>query len=189
MESPSPKPVNLDPKVPAMKYRGVRWPADGPSLRRLFAAAAAVDGRPPLTEHKALRSLPLAAGDVGVVGMSDGGVAAYAHASPHPGGWGIEAVVCPDQRRLDVYVGLIARTVSMLPPGVRYGIWAVEETVVEAARYLGLVEHRARCTSCGARCPARRVPSRTGFEVRPFSPDVDDDRLRRSQQSRVRRPP
>jgi mycothiol synthase len=159
-----------------MKYRGVKWPADGPSLGTLFAAAAAVDGRPALTEHKALHATPLASGHIGVVGMLDGGVAAYAQASPHPGGWGIEAVVCPDQRRPDVYTGLIARTVSMLPPGAGYGVWAVDETVAQAARHLGLVEHRA-LHQLRRPLPAREGAVPDGFTVRPFSPDVDTDSL------------
>ena len=157
-----------------MKYRGVRWPADEPSLRALFAAAAAVDGRPPLSEHKALRSLPPAVTDIGVVGMADGGVAAYAHASAHPGGWGIEAVVCPDQRRLDVYIGLIARTISMLPPGAPYGLWAIGPTVAEAAQRIGLVQRRAlhqlRRPLPG---PVGEVPA--GFDIQAFRPGVDEE--------------
>jgi mycothiol synthase len=156
-----------------MKYRTLRWPADGPSLDALFAAAAAADGRPPLSEHKAMRSRPLAAGEVGVVGLADGGVAAYAHASPHPGGWGIELVACPDQRHVAIYEGLLARTFATLPVGAAYGVWAIEPLVGEAAASLGLVEVRAlHQLRRPLPAPAGALPA--GFTVRTLRPGVDE---------------
>jgi mycothiol synthase len=156
-----------------MKYRSVRWPADGASLDALFAAVRAADGTPPLSEHKALRSRPLAPGEIGVVGMADGGVAAYAHASPHPGGWGIEAVVCPDERSVDVFTGLLARTIETLPHGDPFGVWATDPAAVEASHRLGLREVRA-LHQLRRQLPAAPGKMPAGFEIRTFRSGRDE---------------
>lgn len=156
-----------------MKFRTVRWPADGSSIAALFFVAEAADGRPALSEHKAMRAVPLAEGELGVVGVIDGGVAAYAHASRHPGGWGIEAVVCPDERRVAVYEGLLARTIDEIGTD-DFGVWAIDPVVAEAAERLDLVEVRV-LHQLRRPLPARFTPIPEGFVLRPFRREQDEE--------------
>lgn len=157
-----------------MRFRSVRWPADGPSLEHLLASAEAVDGRPALSEFKFLRAMPLREGQVGLVAMVDGGIAGYGHASPHPGGWGIEVVLCPDMRTAENYAALIVETVRELPGDADFGVWAVDETIGRAARLLGMSQRRAlEQLRRPLPAPHADVPAR--YTVRSFRVGVDED--------------
>ncbi len=134
-----------------------------------------VDGRPGLSERKA-RDLEGPFRGIGVAGVEDGAVVAYAHAMELTGtdAWEVEAIVGPDTRSPGRYAEITGGLLAELPGGAPAHVWASHphhQQVMEAAGHACFRELRQLRRPLPA--PTAQLPE--GTRLATFRPGVDDE--------------
>jgi mycothiol synthase len=169
--------------------------ADMPAVTALLARRLEADGRPALSEHKAIRVGRSVAGrpgssEPGPSGwgtvervLLDPDIVGYGHAAHHPppapgepGRHAVEVAVAPGVDEVRRAALIMEALLAAAPPGTVGTVWGWRPDDLAAASTLGLVPLRSLHEM------ARSLPlSRTspvlpeGVTIRPFRPGVDED--------------
>lgn len=119
-------------------------PVDPQPIDALLARIEAADGVPGLSEHKWLRRHDGTRAR-SVAGWIGDDVIGFATAVYHRrveetdvGHWGIELAVDPGHRTADVFDGLIAAALGLVPSGASFVVWAWHDDVASGLERAGL---------------------------------------------------
>ena len=166
------------PTVPTMFDLRHAHLDDRLELEDLLRRCESADGRPPLSEFKALR-VPVANAVRSIVAQRrDGAICALAVAAWHPaeigeegGYWAAEIAIDPGQRSVEAYDALLVGLERELesPPS----FWAFDAMQAAAAAAHGMSRVR-RIVEMNRKLPAPPYPLPEGIAVRPFVIGADE---------------
>lgn len=157
---------------------------DAAAVDSILSRRQEIDGRPPLSEHKAIRIGTSLQGHPATVEMVllDPGIVGYGHAAHHPPvapgearRHAVEVAVVPGGDETTRACRLMEALLASAPAGAVATVWAWRPGDLAAADTLGLAPVRSLHEMTRSLPLARAASVPPGVTIRPFRPGVDED--------------